>query len=185
MIEDDRGSNGFGASELFTRLSAGLDQLGSESASAAPSQEQQAARRVLRQATPEALEVADELLAAASGTGSIVFAAAYAVVAGETFNLRLLLGEALIVGRAGGAGRAAVARPEVSKDHVELTLRPEGLYARDLYSTNGTRVASGTIVELLDPDRPQRLRAGDVLNVFDDVRLCEVREVSGLFDTRP
>lgn len=104
----------------------------------------------------------------------------YAVVRSTTGLERDLMGT-LVVGRRpispqGGTdhGTADVLRLDashLSAEHVELRGDPQGVYARDLGSTNGTtlRAADGTVRTL--PKDPQRLHSGDVLDLGLGVRL--------------
>jgi hypothetical protein len=79
------------------------------------------------------------------------------------------LGEQMIVGNRAGACHLVVPDPTIAPQHVELTRRPDGYYARDLSAQHSP--ALGTFRQGQPLTAPTRLQTGDVLTLGRSVML--------------
>jgi hypothetical protein len=129
----------------------------------------------------DALAVVDDLLQVA-----VVATRASAAPSGPSAELRILhhgtvhldAGQTLILGRAHGEGRRAIAIPQLSRGHVRLEMSHDGLTATDLGSTNGTAHRSHGREHALEANVPVRLAVGDSLVVAREHEICRVIAVA-------
>jgi hypothetical protein len=117
---------------------------------------------------------------AAAPTIPYVTPPARAVIRSADTEVVLLVGQAVVAGRAQGEGRLHVPAPDVSSGHLRLELTAAGLTCSDLESTNGSEVRSRGAVTVLGALVPYRLEVGDAVHVVEGSLICEVVAVEGV-----